>query len=70
LSSLPTGSLLIPAAGLQLVADLDIDVGFLDFCRKIAKRGGRLGSALLLACALALGARRPPAPPPPPPPRR
>lgn len=70
LSPLPAGSLLIAAAGFQLAADLDIDVGLLDFCRKVAKRGGRLGSALLLACELALGARRPPPPPPPPPPRR
>jgi RHS repeat-associated protein len=69
-SSLPVGGLLIPATGLQLAADLDIDVGLLDICRKIAKRGGRVGSALLLACELALGARRPPPPPPPPPPRR
>ena len=54
--------------GFQLATNLDIDVGLLDFCRAVAKRGGRFGAALLLACELALGARRPP--PPPPPPRR
>ncbi|MGH7391695.1 MAG: RHS repeat-associated core domain-containing protein [Candidatus Rokuibacteriota bacterium] len=66
----PGGGSPIMAAGLTLPGDLDVDVGLLDFCRQVAKRGGKRGSALLLACELVMGARRPPPPPPPPPPRR